>query len=136
MQNLFRADYRFALDPNSCTRHLEIMYIYKILREDEWAEFHTSNETMGAAVDIQDGFIHFSTAQQATETAAKHFSGAKGLMLLAFDAENLGDALKWESSRGGDLFPHLYGVLKLADMAWVAPLPLIDNKHVFPKEMV
>jgi uncharacterized protein (DUF952 family) len=88
----------------------------------------------GAAVDARDGFIHFSTATQARETAAKHFAGAPDLMLIAVDAGLLGDALKWEVSRGGDLFPHLYGVLPLAAVLWTKPLPLgPDRCHVFPE---
>ncbi|MBL4751640.1 MAG: DUF952 domain-containing protein [Amylibacter sp.] len=112
------------------------MMIYKILRDNEWAAFHKNGETQGAHVDLNDGFIHFSTALQAAETAAKHFAGEEDLMLLAIDADGLGDALKWEPSRGGDLFPHLYRILKSADIAWAKPLPLIDEQHQFPKEML
>lgn len=112
------------------------MMIYKIFRNDEWKAFHANGETLGAPVDLDDGFIHFSTALQASETAAKHFVAADGLMLLAIDEKGLGDALKWETSRGGDLFPHLYGKLKETDIAWAKPLPLIDGQHRFPKEMV
>ena len=87
----------------------------------------------GAGIDINDGFIHFSTAQQAAETAAKHFAGQAGLVLVAVDAEKIGAALKWEVSRGGQLFPHLYASLPIRDVAWAKPLPLgPDGKHVFP----
>jgi uncharacterized protein (DUF952 family) len=83
---------------------------------------------------VRDGFIHFSTAAQVRETAAKHFAGTEDLMLIAVDADALGDGLKWEVSRGGDLFPHLYGELSLAAVRWVKPLPLgIDQRHVFPE---
>ncbi|NIZ14825.1 DUF952 domain-containing protein [Phaeobacter sp. HF9A] len=112
------------------------MLIYKIFRTDEWRAFEAAGETNGAPVDLADGFIHFSTATQAAETAAKHFAGAEGLMLLAFDAEAMGEALIWEPSRGGALFPHLYRPLKLAEMLWVKPLPLVDGTHQFPAEMV
>jgi len=111
------------------------MLIYKIFRADEWAAFDSQGETLGAAIDLSDGFIHFSTAEQATETAAKHFAGVDSLMLLAFDADKLGDALKWEVSRGDALFPHLFRALKLAEMLWVKPLPLINGVHQFPADM-
>jgi len=108
------------------------MLIYKILTTDQWAELQAQGETPGAPIDVADGFVHFSTAVQAAETAAKHFAGQDGLQLLALDAEVLGDALKWEPSRGGDLFPHLYAALRLKDVAWSKPLPLIDGTHLFP----
>jgi len=112
------------------------MLIYKIFRAAEWAAFEAQGHTSGAPVDLADGFIHFSTASQAAETAAKHFAGQEGLMLLAFDAEAMGDALKWEPSRGGALFPHLYRDLQLAELIWAKPLPLGTGGHVFPAEMV
>jgi uncharacterized protein (DUF952 family) len=112
------------------------MLIYKILRADEWAALQSSGETAGAPVDIADGFVHFSTATQAAETAAKHFAEAEGLVLLALDADTLGDALKWEVSRGGAEFPHLYAPLRLSDVLWHAPLPLVSGVHQFPSDMV
>lgn len=112
------------------------MLIYKIFRDDEWRAFEAAGETDGAPVDLADGYIHFSTAAQATETAAKHFAGAEGLWLLAFEADQMGDALRWEPSRGGALFPHLYRRLTLSEMLWAKPLPLVDGTHRFPKEMV
>ncbi|GAB5432106.1 DUF952 domain-containing protein [Tritonibacter mobilis] len=112
------------------------MLIYKIFRDDEWRAFEAAGETDGAPVDLADGYIHFSTAAQATETAAKHFAGAEGLWLLAFEADQMGDALKWEPSRGGALFPHLYRRLTLSEMLWAKPLPLVDGTHRFPQEMV
>ena len=112
------------------------MLIYKILRTPEWEALQAQGETQGAPIDVSDGYVHFSTASQAAETAAKHFAGAEGLWLLALEADNLGDALKWEPSRGGALFPHLYGPLRLADVVWSKPLPLTDSVHVFPAEMV
>ncbi len=123
---------RFPLDRCPGAGHHAHMLIYKIFRAEEWAELRTNEETPGAPVDIADGFVHFSTLEQAPETAAKHFAGEDGLMLLAIDAEPLGDALKWEPSRGGALFPHLYRTLKLADVAWAQPLPLEDGQHQFP----
>ncbi|NKX44592.1 DUF952 domain-containing protein [Roseicyclus persicicus] len=111
------------------------MRIYKILRAPEWAELERAGQTPGAPVDVADGFVHFSTAAQVAETAARHFAGADGLVLAAFDADALGPALKWEPSRGGALFPHLYGPLRRADVLWHAALPLVDGVHVFPAEL-
>jgi uncharacterized protein (DUF952 family) len=109
------------------------MRIYKILRAEEWAALDARGETAGAPVDVADGFIHFSTAEQAPETAARHFAGETGLILAAVEAEALGDGLKWEASRGGALFPHFYGPLRRADVVAHAPLPLIDGVHAFPE---
>ncbi|WP_373354414.1 DUF952 domain-containing protein [Pseudoroseicyclus sp. CXY001] len=108
------------------------MLIYKILRGAEWAALQDMAETPGAPIDVADGFIHFSTAAQAEETAAKHFAGEEGLWLLTLEAETL-EALKWEPSRGGQLFPHLYGPLRLADVIAAAPLPVDDGRHIFPE---
>lgn len=108
------------------------MLIYKIFRADEWAALQAKGETLGAPIDLADGFVHFSTAEQATETAAKHFAGVEGLLLLAVQGDDLGDALKWEVSRGDALFPHLYSTLRVEDVIWAKPLPLIDGVHQFP----
>ncbi|MEM9639808.1 MAG: DUF952 domain-containing protein [Pseudomonadota bacterium] len=108
------------------------MMIYKIFRNDEWRALRAAGETAGAPIDVADGYVHFSTATQAAETAAKHFAGEGDLMLLAVDAEQLGDDLKWEVSRGDQLFPHLYRVLRMADVVWAQPLPLQDGTHQFP----
>ena len=108
--------------------------IYKICSEALWQEARQAGVFAGAPVDVQDGFIHFSTAAQVAETAAKHFVGAGDLVLLTIDADSLGSALKWEPSRGGALFPHLYGALPLDAVLWAAPLPLgPDGRHVFPE---
>ena len=112
------------------------MLIYKILRADEWAALRAQGETAGAPIDVADGYVHFSTADQAHGTAAKHFAGEEGLVLLALEADTLGDALKWEVSRGDALFPHLYAPLRLSDVQWHKPLPLGADGHVFPAEMV
>jgi len=111
------------------------MHIFKILRADEWAALQAQGETLGAPIDLADGFVHFSTAEQAAETAAKHFAGAEGLMLLALDGDAMGAALKWEPSRGGALFPHLYRALRLNEVLWAKPLPFLGEAHQFPKEM-
>jgi uncharacterized protein (DUF952 family) len=108
------------------------MLIYKIFRTDEWQALRREGVTSGAPVDLADGYIHFSTMEQAAETAAKHFAGQDGLMLVAVEAEALGEALKWEPSRGGALFPHLYRDLRLEDVHWAQPLPLADGVHQFP----
>ena len=108
------------------------MQILKILRSDEWNELKSKGESAGAPIDVQDGFIHFSTPAQAEETARKHFAGQNELFLLAFDSEAFGPELRWEVSRGGDLFPHLYAPLRLADVNWAQPLPLVDGVHEFP----
>ena len=109
------------------------MLIYKIFRRPEWDAFRAAGETAGAPVDLADGFIHFSTAAQVVETAAKHFATESDLVLVAVAAEPLGTALRWEPSRGGQLFPHLYAELPMAAVRWVKPLPLgPDGVHVFP----
>ncbi|MFD1883311.1 DUF952 domain-containing protein [Paracoccus pacificus] len=107
------------------------MLIYKIFRRDEWAQMQADGLTSGAPVDLADGFIHFSTAGQAQDTAAKHFAGAEGLWLVAVDADRLGPDLRWEVSRGGALFPHLYRPLRMSEVIWSRPLPLRDGVHDF-----
>lgn len=107
--------------------------IYKIMAADEWAAARAAGVYQGSAHDRRDGFIHFSTAAQAAETAAKHFAGQDGLVLLAIDAVTLGEALKWEPSRGGALFPHLYASLPVAAVVTVDELPLDERgRHRFP----
>ncbi len=109
------------------------MLIYKIFRAQEWEAVLEKGYTHGAPVDLADGFIHFSTAEQLAQTCAKHFAGEDGLVLVKVDGEDFGDALKWETSRGGALFPHLYKKLRLCDAIWHKPLPLgPDGTHVFP----
>ena len=110
--------------------------IYKIFRTPEWEAFESSGHSAGASVDLADGFIHFSTAQQAPETAAKHFAGEDGLMLVAVPVVRLGTDLRWEPSRGGALFPHLYRELDATDVIWTKPLPLGPDGHLFPEEMI
>ena len=110
------------------------MLIYKIFRAAEWQAFRTAGVTSGAPIDLQDGYIHLSTPAQAPETASKYFAGLADLMLIALDADAAGDALKWEVSRGGDLFPHLYRDMTLADVIWSRPLPLTGGHHVFPDD--
>jgi uncharacterized protein (DUF952 family) len=110
--------------------------IYKICGAALWRNAEAAGRFHGAAIDERDGYIHFSSASQVKETAAKHFSGADGLVLVAIDAGRLGSALRWEPARGGALFPHLYGELPLDYVLWVKPLPLgADGRHVFPELM-
>lgn len=107
------------------------MLIYKIFRADEWASLQAAGETDGAPIDVADGYVHFSTAETVAETAAKYFAGAEGLVLLAVEADGL-DPLKWEPARAGVLFPHLYRKLRVDDVLWSKPLPLVDGAHQFP----
>ncbi len=109
--------------------------IYKILPASLWDEAVRSGVFKGAGIDLADGYIHFSTADQMRETAAKHFAGQADLVLFAVDGDTLGPALKFELSRGGDLFPHLYAPLDVSDISWVKPLPLDGNgNHIFPAD--
>lgn len=108
-------------------------HIYKILSVAEWAQAQSAGVFAGSAVDHADGYIHFSTAAQARETAAKHFAGQDGLLLLTVDPAIRADAdWRWEPSRGGALFPHLYGALDLACVVVVDDLPLGEGGHRFP----
>ena len=107
--------------------------IFKICTRDEWRAAVDAGVFLGSAADQRDGFIHFSTADQAAETAAKHFADADDLVIVAVDAAALGSALRWDLSRGGALFPHLYGQLNLHCLRWVKPLPLeASGRHVLP----
>ena len=101
--------------------------IYKISSRDLWREAERRGAFEGAPVDLADGFIHFSAAHQAAETAAKHFRGQADLVLAAVEVERLGPALRWEPSRGGDLFPHLYGPLPMDAVIWTVDLPLGED---------
>lgn len=111
------------------------MLIYKICPQSLWREAERQGVFAGAPVDLADGYIHFSTADQVAETAAKHFAGRSDLLLVAVEAASLGEALRYEPSRGGALFPHLYGSLPLSAVRHVTPLPLgPDGRHVIPPE--
>jgi len=108
-------------------------HVYKICSVALWQEAERNGVFRGSDDDQRDGFIHFSTAAQVAETAAKHFSGQQDLLLIRVIADNLGERLKWEPSRGGALFPHLYGELELTAVMQVDALPLgAGNRHVFP----
>ncbi len=107
--------------------------IYKIVPASVWREAEARGRLDGAPVDLADGFIHFSTADQVRETAARHFAGQADLLLVGVEAEALGSALRWEPSRGDALFPHLYAPLRLEAVLDVVPLPLgADGAHAFP----
>ena len=112
------------------------MLIFKIVPRALWSEAEATGVFTGAPVDHADGYIHFSTSAQARETARRHFAGQTDLLLAAFETDALGPALRWEASRGGDLFPHLYGPLRVADALWVKDLSWgADGAHVFPAEV-
>lgn len=106
------------------------MLIYKIFRADEWALLQAVGVTQGAPIDLADGYIHFSSATTVEKTAALYFADVEGLVLVAVEADGL-DALKWEASRGGELFPHLCRDLSLADVVWSRVLPIVNGEHQF-----
>ena len=107
--------------------------IYKICDREEWESALARGVFTGSAVDRRDGFIHFSAGYQLRETARRHFAGRRDLVLLTIETEALGPHLKWEKSRGGDLFPHLYGPLDVKKVQAIAPLPWDGTAHEFPK---
>ncbi len=111
--------------------------IYRIIGRDDWQAAKTAGAFAGTAHDRRDGFIHFSTAAQVAETAAKHYAGQQELLLLHVDTAALEAPLKWEPSRGGDLFPHLYGALPVAAVHRIEPLPLdaATGRHIFPEDL-
>lgn len=111
--------------------------IFHMCREDEWQQAEVRGVYDGSSQDLSDGFIHFSTGAQVRISAAKHRTGQSGLLLLSVDPEQLPPAmLKWEQSRGGQLFPHLYGALPVGGVARVDPLPLDrGGLHVFPGDL-
>jgi uncharacterized protein (DUF952 family) len=110
--------------------------IYKICPQPMWRAAEEAGHFTGAPVDVQDGYIHFSTASQVRETAARHFANQQDLVLVAVAAPGLGAALLWEPSRRGELFPHLYAPLLISSVLWTRPMPLgHDGMHVFPAEL-
>ena len=110
--------------------------IFKIIDAVAHQEASLTGQFAGAEIDLKDGYIHFSTAAQVAETAKRHFAGRGNLMLWAIDADGLGTALKWENSRGGQLFPHLYAPLAMQHVIWAKPLPWDGTDHVFPAEVI
>jgi uncharacterized protein (DUF952 family) len=108
--------------------------VYHMCPAQTWEEAKHAGSYRGTEDDQRDGFIHFSTAEQVAESARRHRAGESGLVLIAVESERLGDRLRWEPSRSGQLFPHLYGALDPAEAASVRPLPLgPDGLHVFPQ---
>ena len=118
------------LDQSLCKGHDTCMLIYKIFRADEWAQLQAQGQTLGAPIDLADGFVHFSSAQTVQTTAALYFAEIDELVLVAVEADGL-DALTWEPSRGGKLFPHLFRAMRMDDVMWSRPLPLVDGVHQF-----
>ena len=106
--------------------------VYKICSAEEWREAEQSGAYAGSAADLGDGFIHLSAAHQVRETARRHFRDLDGLVLVALDAARLGPSLRWEASRGGDRFPHLYTSIKTGEARSVVPLPWNGSAHEFP----
>jgi uncharacterized protein (DUF952 family) len=109
--------------------------IYKIITRAAWAQALADGVFRGAAIDLRDGYIHLSTEAQVKDTARLHFAGQVDLLLVAFDVSDVGDALRWEPSRGGALFPHVYGALNPALARFALPLPWNGSTHDFPKEV-
>lgn len=112
------------------------MLVYKIFRRPEWDDLIARGASLGAPVDLTDGFVHLSTAAQVAETAERHFGHESDLVLVALDSARLGPALRWEPSRGGQLFPHLYRALRREDVVWDKSLPLGVAGHIFPEGVV
>lgn len=110
--------------------------IYKIITRQQWDVAQADGIFRGAPVDIKDGYIHFSSAKQVRETAAKHFNGQKNLLLVSVNPDDFPKTLKWEQSRGGDLFPHLYDVLPVSSAIDVSEIGVAENgSHVFPEQL-
>ena len=108
--------------------------VFKICAATEWAAAEAAGVFKGSVIDHADGFIHLSSAAQVRETAARHFARVDGLVLVAFAAEELA-GLKWDASRGGAMFPHVYGHLPVRLARWVKPLPVASGARVFPQEV-
>lgn len=110
--------------------------IYRLLSAEVWRDAELAGKFVGTEHDRRDGFIHFSTAAQVAETAARHYAGQTGLLLLGVSVAALGAALRWEPSRGGALFPHLYGELAVTAVTSVRALGLdAEGRHVFPEPL-
>jgi uncharacterized protein (DUF952 family) len=114
---------------------LKVPVLYKIMSKQEWKRAQAQGIYEGSEMDRKDGFIHLSAAHQVRATAQKHFSGRADLLLVSILEKNLGKNLKWEVSRGGDLFPHIYGALRLDAIDGVIPLPFVNGAHQFPERL-
>ena len=120
-----------TLDLCLIARQFGAMLIYKILTSEQWATLDTTGCFAGAPIDLADGYIHASAADQAQETADKHFAGQDGLMLAALNSDTYGDDLVWEVSRGAAKFPHIYNrPLLRSEVIWARPMPVVDGRHV------
>lgn len=106
--------------------------VYKIISAKGWRQARLAGVFTGAAIDLADGYIHLSGDSQVEETAQRHFLGQNDLLLVAFEADSL-KALKWEASRGGALFPHVYGTIDPRIALWARPLPFRDGAFHFPE---
>lgn len=113
----------------------EHKFIYKILTNDQWQQMQNDKVLLGAPIDLQDGFIHFSTKDQVAETLDKHFNGQVALRLLEVEAANVASDLKWETSRNNDLFPHLYASLPLESVTQEWGIRLVDGVHQLPADL-
>ena len=112
------------------------MLVFKIFRRAEWDVLRTEGQSAGSPDDLRDGFVHLSTAAQVVATAARHFDGESDLVLVALSTESLGADLRWEPSRGGQLFPHLYRELRMTDVVWDKSMPLGASGHILPEGVV
>ena len=108
------------------------MQIYKVLRKDEFIKLEKNKLSYGSTSDKMDGFIHLSTRKQLLGTLKKHFFGERNLILMALESATIQTSLKWEKSRDGQLFPHLYSTLSFKDALWFAPIEFIENQHIIP----
>ena len=108
------------------------MVIYKVFKEEEFLELEKKRISYGSLADEMDGFIHLSTKNQLLETLKKHFHGQKNLILMAIDSDTIHHSLRWEKSRHGQLFPHLYSGLSFNDALWFAPIEFAKNQHIIP----
>jgi uncharacterized protein (DUF952 family) len=110
--------------------------VYKIAPRDSWDAGLPGGRYDGSLDDLRDGFIHLSTAAQVRATAEKYFAGQEGLIIAAIDVARLGASLKWEASRGGDMFPHVYGAIESSMVIWTKPLAIAgDGTFDFPAEI-
>ncbi len=110
------------------------LFAFKLLRPEEWSDWRDSGVFLGAPVDLEDGYIHLSTREQVRETAAKYFAEVDPTILVMVDLPALGGTIRWELSRGGALFPHVYGTIPSSAVAGNSKLRLgSDGLHVFPE---
>lgn len=107
-------------------------FLYKVASSEDWQQVLSDGTFRGFGIDLEDGFIHLSTGDQIKETVRRYFAGRADLMLIVIDGGGLGQTLRWEPSRGGDLFPHVYGTIPMSAVQQAEPLPLGENgEHCF-----